>query len=1395
MLTLENLETRLLPAPLAPCELDLLPSGDSGVSNSDDLTNLEDCSLQILAERACTVTVYNGANPLGTAQPQDDICYYATTDTLVIDAECASVISYPMIVYTSYLYAYLTTIAVPDGYTTYNFYISVPGDYYVRANAYFPNVNQNSIFVNIDDQWQAGDTGPALWGTTYAAYNNVNATEEVDVAGDKTWHLDVGWHTLQFHGRETAVRVNRFAISTNPNANPTAASSSKLYHYNYTFSPGDLTGSADGVANVITATATNGTGTSPVSSPLIITFDSAATAPLAAPDMDAANDTGVLDNDDITSDDTPTFTGGAGSVSANAVVWLRVNGEDKRSVTANADGSYAIAAGSYDLTQGSNSIEVYNIDIAGNTSACSDVLTVTLDTNTYRPSPPVLDSASDSGIADNDYLTNVTTPTLTGQADSVEANATVWLRVGGANTRSTTANPDGSWSITLQEGDLDEGANAVDIYYVDPAGNISADSYDLSVTLDITPPAANIPDLQDTSDTGLNNTDNRTADATPTIDGVVEAGATVDINLNFASIIQVIANNNGYWSYTFAPGQVLEGENRIQTLVTDQAGNVSDLSPTLTIIFESPLSGGTSPTLTVNGQTPDASALLKTNNLTSGLSGVASANGLVQVVVTGVVVATAPVDADGNWTYSFDPDDLDEGYNIVEIIGIDPAGNTSYSAPLWLVVDTIGPVIQNVSPTGVVAESVRDMTFYLDDIDLDPATIINTQAFRLLASGGDGTFTDGNEINIPIDAVAMDTVVRSVRLIVAEPLSDESYQIAIDTTLGLHDQVGNGPQTTSAASSTEYLYDEGWLAYEFAVDLTPPAIPTGPQLVAEDDSGCANDDNITAVGNPRVTVLAEPDVTVEITCNGYSAGTAMEVSPGYYELTVDQTFVRQGENLLLAYAGDALGNTSEPSALTSFIYDNQAIAVNCLNLQEVYYNAGPAAIQVAFDGNDLDITSALIASNYRLLSAGSDKSFLEGNETVIDFEQISYNPLTNMIELSLPNVSYGVSGIAPDYYQLQIPADNTIVDLAGNGVPQSFTGEFIVASANMATSKQIVRNTHSLGHEVVVQLFGPGQAQIFWGDSVGSSYTIDTIILRNVTSQSRLVVSTPHANDIITVANIYCDSPLQSITAPTVSIMGRLTCVDEVSSIILGSVEDGAELQLTSYQGLRLTIKNAVNNAALNVDGRLQRLQTVAFSGSITADNIDSLLVTSGDLTADIAVTTGDLNNLNVLRGDCRGQINVAGDLKQCFIRGNLTSSTVNAAGNLGVISIFGDCLDNLLLAGQNIATSQQFDTAISTQTGGNIRFLRVGGSFQGSIAAANVSPGIDQIYLTEDDQANGFGSINHILFSFHSLVQTQASRSFGLTAATSLPSINFNGQLVHAPFQADQFHIVLLNS
>ena len=103
-------------------------------------------------------------------------------------------------------------------------------------------------------------------------------------------------------------------------------------------------------------------------------------------------------------------------------------------------------------------------DAAGNTSAASAALVVTVDT--AAPAAPAIASFSnDSGIV-GDGITNDNTLTLTGTA---EANSTVKVYDGATLLGSATANGSGAWSYTTAA--LTDGAHSLTATATDAAGN------------------------------------------------------------------------------------------------------------------------------------------------------------------------------------------------------------------------------------------------------------------------------------------------------------------------------------------------------------------------------------------------------------------------------------------------------------------------------------------------------------------------------------------------------------------------------------------------------------------------------------------------------------------------------------------------------------------------------------------------------------------------------------------------------------------------------------------------------------------------------------------------------------------------------------------------------------
>ncbi len=157
------------------------------------------------------------------------------------------------------------------------------------------------------------------------------------------------------------------------------------------------------------------------------------------------------------------------------------NGATWRDITSKVSGTSVTWDGDT-LANGDSAIKLKVTDNAGNDGTVLSQ-TYTVDgTPPVAPALPVLSSASDTGESSSDHVTNDTTPTLTGTAES---GSTVTI-YDGATLLGTTIASGGNWSYTA--GALSAGSHSFTATATDTAGNVSAASAALAVTLDTTPP-------------------------------------------------------------------------------------------------------------------------------------------------------------------------------------------------------------------------------------------------------------------------------------------------------------------------------------------------------------------------------------------------------------------------------------------------------------------------------------------------------------------------------------------------------------------------------------------------------------------------------------------------------------------------------------------------------------------------------------------------------------------------------------------------------------------------------------------------------------------------------------------------------------------------------------------
>ncbi|WP_196492936.1 Ig-like domain-containing protein, partial [Burkholderia stagnalis] len=191
---------------------------------------------------------------------------------------------------------------------------------------------------------------------------------------------------------------------------------------------------------------------------------------------------------------------------------------------------------SFSAVEGTNNVQVRQIDVAGNTSSATS-FSFTLDTSAAAPGVAL---TTDSGSSASDHVTNVGTLNLTG----VETGAVVEYSIDGGHTWST------SFSAV-------EGLNDVQVRQTDIAGNTSVPT-SFGFTLDT---SAAAPGVALTTDSGSSASDHVTNVGTLNLTGV-ETGAVVEYSID----------GGHTWSTSFS---AVEGLNDVQVRQTDIAGNTS----------------------------------------------------------------------------------------------------------------------------------------------------------------------------------------------------------------------------------------------------------------------------------------------------------------------------------------------------------------------------------------------------------------------------------------------------------------------------------------------------------------------------------------------------------------------------------------------------------------------------------------------------------------------------------------------------------------------------------------------------------------------------------------------------------------------------------------------------
>ncbi|MGY8638125.1 Ig-like domain-containing protein, partial [Bradyrhizobium sp. 14AA] len=429
----------------------------------------------------------------------------------------------------------------------------------------------------------------------------------------------------------------------------------------------------DGTYTVGFSTATTSNGTNSGTPTALTSFIIDTTAPTAGTlSLSNYSDSGSSSADFNSTDKAfdLSLSGNADTNGTTVVYQVSTNGGGTWSTTTAAQSN---------LTDGSYQFRAVVSDPAGNSST-SNVVTVVVDTTAPTAGTLSLSSYTDSGSSSSDF--NSTDKafdlSLTGNADTNGTTVVYQVSTNGGGTWSTT---------TAAQSNLTDGSYQFRAVVSDPAGN-SATSNVVTVVVDNTAPTAGTLSLSSYTDSGSSSSDFNSTDK------AFDLSLSGNADTNGTTVVyQVSTNGGGTWSTTTAAqSNLADGSYQFRAVVSDPAGN-SSTSNVVTVVIDT--SAPTAGTLSLSNYSDSGSSSVDFNSTDKAfdlsLSGNADTNGTT-------VVYQVSTNGGGAWsTTTAAQSNLTDGSYQFRAVVSDPAGNSSTSNVVTVVVDTTAPTAGTLS--------------------------------------------------------------------------------------------------------------------------------------------------------------------------------------------------------------------------------------------------------------------------------------------------------------------------------------------------------------------------------------------------------------------------------------------------------------------------------------------------------------------------------------------------------------------------------------------------------------------------------------------------------------------------------------------------------------------------
>ncbi|WP_406700496.1 Ig-like domain-containing protein [Singulisphaera sp. Ch08] len=966
------------------------------------------------------------------------------------------------------------------------------------------------------------------------------------------------------------------------------------------------------------------------------------------------------------------------------------------------------------------------------------------------PSTPILASASDSGSSNSDRITNVAIPTFVGTAVP-GTTVTLYNGVTVLGTGIAAAGT-GAWSITSSA--LANGAYAVTATATDAAGNASAASPSVAVTIDASAPSSavtfpasgssyNVAGWTGTltgsaSDNGLAGLSSVQLSILRVSDGFYWNGSAF---VSSGSPLLVTAGIAGStWSYAFA--QPTDGSYIVQTTATDVAGNAANSAPAAFAVDTVAPNAPPTPVLATASDSGSSSSDHLTKITTPLFSGTAEPGTTVSLYDTdGTTVVGTGVAAAGTGIWSITSSALSNGTHVLTAKAHDAAGNASVAS------GSVSVTIDAQAPTSVISfpgtgsyDSISwtgTITGTVDGTGTAPTEAVLT----IRQVGGSELYWNGTDGFTSVTPVALTaTLTGSTWSYVFARPADGSYVVTSTTT----DTAGNAQ---SSATSVQFTIK----AFNVAPVLTVPTAQTVNEdtalvlnSIAVSDVDAGTNAITVTLGVQHGTVLVTAGVSGGLTVGGIAGngtnsvtltGTLAEINATLLAgVTYQGTLNYNGSDTLTVGVTDE-GNTGLGGALT----DTESVAITVTAVNDtptvatplgnvtVLEDATVSTISLANVFADVDIATNEDSLTYSVES--SDPTLVTA--AIVDGSVVlTYLGNQNGTATITVTATDAANAAISTSFGVTVTAVNdapTVESSLGNVTVQEDATVSTISLANVFADVDIATNEDSLTYSVVsseptlvtAAIVDGSVVLTYLGDQNGTAtITVTATDAAGAAISTSFGVTVTAVNDAPTV-----ESSLGNVTVQEDASVSTISLANVFADVDIATNEDSLTYSVSSSNTDLVTAAIVDGSVVLTYLGNQNGTATITVTAT---DAANAAISTSFGVTVtavnDAPTVESSLGNVTVQEDATVSTIslaNVFADVDIATNEDSLTYSVVSSEPTLVTAAIVDGSVVLTYLGNQN-------GTATITVTATDAAGAAISTSFGVTVTAVNDAPTVE---------------------------------------------------------------------